>query len=245
MAASEQSRNKDARGFTLLEVLFALALMAIFMSAISQLSGTTALMASDIANLSNATQLVHSVVLDIEAEYEQEPFPTNDLEERDCELPDGFDRIFECTYDLRGLDVSSDNIMGAGEQAIESVTTSPLMSAICGSPGGGGPSLEPGQDPTAALSGMNVDSGRLGALVQLLNPEFMQMCGLNIAKLCQNTPMIASFIPTIIEHAAKVTRKLRVTIAWRDRGASRRELNIETFLTSLAEAEEDAGELGL
>lgn len=231
------------RGFTLLEVLFALALLAIMMFAVSSLTGTTNTLGADIANLTTATQVVHGVVMDIEQEFFDEPFSTNDVEGRDCKeyLPREMSR-FDCEYDLFGLDIGSDNIVNAGAQAVESVTGSPLMTAICGGGAGGEPpKLEPGQDPQAMLLEAGVsNAGAMGALAQLLDPAFGQLCGMNIAKMCQNTPLIASFIPTIIENAAKVTRKLVIRLSWAESGGASRELRIETFITSLAASEEEA-----
>ena len=52
-------------------------------------------------------------------------------------------------------------------------------------------------------------------------------------------PLIASFIPTIIEQAAQSTRKLRVRIAWDERGQANKTLEIETYITAVPEAEEE------
>jgi len=228
-------RHATPSGFTLLEVMVALAILAFLMTAISSTQGSSLLHGARVYNLSTATQLLDTVILDIEEEYRLDGFPDNSLEDRDCELPDGFDR-FTCSYDLVGLEMEADNINVMGSEATENVTQSPLMNALCaGGMGGGSPS----DDPANSLSAAGLDTAALGALSALLDPEFAQLCGINLSKMCMNIPLIASFIPTIIEQAAQSTRKLVVRIAWDERGQAQKTLVIETYITAVPEAEEE------
>jgi len=223
------------RGFTLLEVMVAMAILAFLMAAISATQSSSLLQGARVYNLSTATQLLDSVIFDIEEEYRLEGFPENSLEDRDCELPDGFDR-FTCDYDLVSLTMEADNISMMGASATENVTQSPIMSALCGGAMGEG---APSQDPLSALGQSGMDTAALGALSALLDPEFAQLCGINLGKMCMNIPLIASFIPTIIEQAAQSTRKLRIRIAWDESGQANKTLEIETYITAVPQAEEE------
>ncbi|MCB9727311.1 MAG: type II secretion system protein [Deltaproteobacteria bacterium] len=222
------------RAFTLLEVMIAMAILAFLMAAISSTQGSSLLQGARVYNLTTATQLLDSVVLDLEEEYRLEGFPENSLEERKCELPREF-RDFDCRFDLLALDVGADNIAALGEQATETVGGSPLIQTLCG--GGPAGSGLPNLNDVAGTGDANL-IGELGALKALLDPQFASLCGLNIQKMCQNMPLMASFLPTIIEQAARSTRKLRVRISWDERGNAEKVLEIETFIVSVPEAEE-------
>lgn len=223
------------RGFTLLEVMVALVLLAFLMTAVTSANITAQTLGARVYNVTTATQLVDGVVLDIEEEYRLEPWPENSLEERECDLPPGFEG-FECEYDLIGMEVGADNIGSMGEEAMNSINSSPLMASLCG----GGPSgIGPSDDPAAALQGLDMQTAALGALAALVDPNFMQMCGVNLGKMCQNVMAIGSFIPSIIEQAAQATRKLRVRLTWSEGGEADRTLEVETFLTSTPEAESE------
>ena len=165
MSGLFQSSRPQAsdRGFTLLEVMVALAILAFLMTAISATQGSSLLHGARVYNLSTATQLLDTVILDLEEEYRLEGFPENALEDRDCELPDGFDR-FSCAYDLVGLEMDADSINVMGSEATQNVTDSPLMNALCaGGMGGGSPS----QDPLSALGQSGQDTAAMGALSAL------------------------------------------------------------------------------
>ena len=167
------------RGFTLLEVMVAMAIMAFLMAAITTSQGASLLHGSRVFNLTTATQLADTVILDIEEEYRLDGFPDNTREGQSCKLPRGFDR-YDCEYDLFALDVGSDNVMSAAEQS-ESVMDSPLMSSICNQgPNGQGPS----GDPLATLGQNPGMQGAQGALAALLNPDYARLCGIDIGQMC-------------------------------------------------------------
>ncbi|MGM0576678.1 MAG: type IV pilus modification PilV family protein [Myxococcota bacterium] len=239
---------RSARGFTLLEVLVAMAILAVLMAAITSTQGSSLLHGARVYNLTTATQLLDGVVLDLEEEYRLEGFPENSLEGRECELPRDFD-LFRCEYDLVALDVGADNISSLGEAATETVTESPLMSVLCSGAAGAGGAQQAGSsddegedgqmDPQQALDQMGMQSAALGALRTLVDPQFAQLCNMNIAKMCQNMPMFASFIPTIIEQAARSTRKLRIRLSWAERGRAEKTIEVETFIVSVPEAEQE------
>jgi len=226
------------RGFTLLEVMVAMAIMAFMMASLMSLEGSSAINGARVYNLTTATELASAVALDLEEEFRTDGFPTNSVEGRSCDLPRGF-RHFDCEYDLLALDVGIDNVEGLGSEAIEAVTNSPIMAGLCGGGPGGMGAAGPAADAASLIQDMGVNTAALGALQALLDPDFAQICGVNLARMCQNIPMIASFIPKIIEQAANSTRKLQVRISWAEAGRASRTLEIETFLVSVPEAEDD------
>lgn len=226
---------RPQRGFTLLEVMVAMAILAMLMAAITQTQGSSLMHGARVFNLTTATQLIDGVVYELEEEYRLDGFPDNSLEERDCDLPRGFED-FDCEYDLLAMDVSADNINSMGEMATNLVNTSPVMAAICtGGPNGTGPAA----DPMGALAASGVQGPALGALSALVNPDFVQLCGANLSKMCQNIPLLAGFIPEIIKQAAMSTRKLVIRISWDERGDSRKTIEIETYITSVPAAENE------
>ena len=221
------------RGFTLLEVMVAMAIMAFLMAAITSSQGSSLLYGSRVFNLTTATQLADSVILDLEEEYRLDGFPDNSKEGEDCELPKGFDR-FDCEYDLFALDINSDNIISASEEA-GSVRESPLVASLCS---GGASGNDAVGDPLSALTQNPNMQGAQGALAALLNPQYAELCGMNIQKMCQNIPFLEGMIPEIIKQAAETTRKMVVRITWDERGNARKSLELETFITAAPQAEE-------
>tara|TARA_B100000530_G_scaffold322923_1_gene258336 strand:+ start:75 stop:755 length:681 start_codon:yes stop_codon:yes gene_type:complete len=221
------------RGFTLLEVMVAMAIMAFLMAAITSSQGSSLLYGARVFNLTTATQLADSVILDLEEEYRLDGFPDNSKEGEGCRLPKGFDR-FECEYDLFGLDINSDNIVSASEEA-GSVMESPLVSTLCS---GGASGNDATGDPLSALTQNPNMQGAQGALAALLNPQYAELCGMNITKMCQNIPFLEGMIPEIIKQAAETTRKLVVRITWDERGNARKSLELETFIIAAPQAEE-------
>ena len=222
-----------ARGFTLLEVMVAMAIMAFLMAAITSTQGSSLLYGARVFNLTTATQLADSVILDLEEEYRLDGFPDNTREGQDCKLPRGFDR-FDCEYDLFALDIGADNVVSASEEA-GSVMESPLVSTLCS---GGASGTDVAGDPLSSLTQNPNMQGAQGALAALLNPQYAELCGMNIAKMCQNIPFLESMIPEIIKQAAETTRRLVLRITWDERITARKALELETFITAMPEAEE-------
>jgi prepilin-type N-terminal cleavage/methylation domain-containing protein len=229
------------RGFTLLEVVISLAVLALVMAAVSALQSSSLLATAEVAKMTTATQLIHSVVLDVEEEYRLEPFSENSLEGRDCKLPHGFDE-FDCSYDLLALEIGSEDV--SAEQGLADFNTSPLIQGLCGGQPGFGGDGEDGEEGASAPAGADkvadvasLQTLGLGMLALLADPVVMELCQIRIDKLCMNVPLIGSFIPAILDQAAASTRKLKVRVSWSERGGAERTLEIETFLVSVPAAE--------
>lgn len=232
--------NRPARrgGFSLVEVMVAMGLLASLMVGVAASQGDAMYRAVEVMNLTNATQVVEGVVLNIEEEYRTDGFPTNQVEDRDCGefLPRGFD-AFECRYDLLMLEVNADNMASLGAEAMEKVNSSSLMNTFCGQEGGAAAA-----NIAAVCAQLSAQGGvglpiELAAFAPLCDPGLSQICGVSLDKMCQNTSLITSFIPMIVEQAAAATRKLVVRVSWGDEGLVINNFSIETFITAVPEAE--------
>ncbi|MFT7579000.1 MAG: prepilin-type N-terminal cleavage/methylation domain-containing protein [Myxococcota bacterium] len=238
--AADQKR----RGFTLLEVMLALGILASFMAALETSMGNAVADTIWVMDVSDATQMLEPVVLEIEETYRLDGFPTNDPESKDCAefLPDHVRKRateLECSYDLLNMDVSTDNIGALGSEANDAVNAAGPIQAMCS----GGPSGSGAVDPSVALANLTADGTSLQdpgliAFAQILDPRYQAICGFKPEKMCQNTALIASFIPMIIEQAARSTRKLVLRLKWGERMDE--SLEIETFITAVPEAEEES-----
>lgn len=231
------------RGFTLLETMIALIILAFVMGAVVEVQSTTITHSARVYNVTTATQLLQGVVLDVEEIYRLEGFSQSQPEQlgETCELPDGFDR-FSCEYDVLGLDMEGPLADEMGSEMSTKVLDSPLMETLFG---GGSDGTGTAFDPAAAVGSIAGNSESIGALQSLLNPEMQALCGVNLARMKQNIEMIAGFIPEIIKNAAASTRKLRIRITWHEPGVGETVLEAETFLTSTAKGESEGEALGL
>ena len=229
------------RGFSLVEVMAAMALLAFIMVGVASNSGDSIARSVQVMDLTTAVQLIETVVMDVEEQYRLEGFQKTagqiEKEKEKCEVPRGFEQ-FRCEYDLYKIDIDGDNVSARGDEANENVNASPLMKAFCA----GGPEGGQAVDPATAVANLTAQGQSLptalAALQALLDPGFTQICGINIERMCQNTQMITSFIPDMIKQAAASTRKLVVRISWEDDRTPDHTLQIETYITAVPEAEE-------
>ncbi|MDP6945227.1 MAG: hypothetical protein QF464_13850, partial [Myxococcota bacterium] len=79
-------------------------------------------------------------------------------------------------------------------------------------------------DPLSVLGQNPSMQGGEGALAALLNPQYAELCGMNVQKMCQNIPFLEGMIPEIIKQAAETTRRLVVRISWDERSNARKAL---------------------
>ena len=146
------SRGKFQRGFTLLEVMVALAILAMSLAAITFANNTSMLQLAATNRMIEASFLLEGVVEDIQAYYESKGFPTNSLEDRECELPADMADDFECRYDLEAIELTPDAVTALAQAGTES-----LMSALQGQggmPGAGPPGM--GNVPGAGANPLNM-----------------------------------------------------------------------------------------
>ncbi len=131
------SRGKHPKAFTLLEVMVALAILAMSLAAITFANNTSMLQLAATNRMIEASFLLEGVVEDIQAYYESKGFPTNSLEDRECELPPDMADDFECRYDLEAIELTPDAVTALAQAGTES-----LMGALQGQggmPGAGMP----------------------------------------------------------------------------------------------------------
>jgi len=222
--STRRGRATGVRGFTLLEVMVAMTILAMGIGVISYANSAAMTQISRVTRMTTASFLMESVVNDIQAYYVKEGFPSNDLEGRGCELPNEFSDVFECSYDLLAMDLEPSQMQELMNVGMEAFT-------------GGMGSLAGGEEGAAAgISGMDV--GRMAALAPLFGPmggEIMSLCDINLSQLMMGITMLSSYMPQIIDQVAQRTRKLTVTLSWRDGPRGQRDFTIETFIVSLPE----------
>ncbi|PKN55925.1 MAG: hypothetical protein CVU56_18815 [Deltaproteobacteria bacterium HGW-Deltaproteobacteria-14] len=231
-------RSYQRRGFSLIEVMVAMGLLASLIVGVAASQGDAMYRAVEVMNLTRATQVIEGVVMNIEEEYRTDGFPTNQVEARDCGdmLPRGFE-VFDCEYDLLMLEVSGDAVQAMGADAMEKVNSSALMNTFCGPDGAAAAANIAGVCQQLQVQGGVGLPIELAAFAPLCDPGLSEICGVRLDKMCQNTSLITSFIPMIIEQAASSTRKLKVRISWGDEGMVANDFEIETFITAVPEAE--------
>ena len=226
-----------AAGFTLLEVLIALMILALALSAISYSNGIAMSQVARVTRMTTAAYLMEGVVNDIHAYYVRQGFPANDLEGRPCELPRDFQDVFECRYDLYQMklepEVVQALISGGIEQFLGGGAERPADRTAPSAPAAASPSPAPGQP----------DLSQLAVLAPLFGPDgekLIQLCNVNLGGILMGMTALVQYLPVIIEQVARQTRKLTVHLTWNDGPRGQREFKVETFVVSLPEEEVQA-----
>lgn len=223
------------RGFSLLEVLVATAILAIVFTYVSGSFIQGGMLLSQSPRLTQASLLLRGAILDVEEEYRQDGFPSNDVTSRRCELPRDTDEQFECDYDLEKLDLDTGQL---GEMAAKA------LEQIMGQAGDKGSLLQ----AFGVLSFLFVAGDiPISPLCPATANQFLTMCYQNPAMALQsierNIMGMVNFFPTIISQAAEQTRKLRIRIRHKAFGEEPI-LEIETFIISIPEEVEALGKEG-
>lgn len=209
------------RGFSLLEVLIALAVLAVVFAAVSGVVTSAGYLMVKAPRFSQAAFMIKGVVLDLEEEYRQDGFPENDLSGRRCELPDHIADGWSCTYDLEKLDIEQQELSEMANQILEQLR---------GQVGDQGSLLQ----TFAVLQWLFIKGDvPISPLCPATPTQFLTMCNIKLAAIEQNIMGMVYFFPTIIKQAADQTRKLRVTITHKTESVP--VLVAETFIISVPE----------
>lgn len=253
-------RSADARGFTLLEILIAMAILAFALAVISSSASSSAVYGRRVYSSSTASMLLRGVLLDIEEEYRKDGFPSNDITGRECKLPKAYARQFRCEFDLVGLNLDdaaiadltsgAQDMLGAAQEQLQNSGAMDKLSAPRDDSAEGRKALDDlgTAAQNAASAGLDLTSmARSGDMMQLIQTILMSgEQGLNLLSLCDINLsvlqmsmglMIAELLPRILKRATDRTRKVRVRLSWRDIEGEDASLQVETFTTAVSEEE--------
>ena len=256
-----QRRRRGESGFTLLEILIAMSILAFALAVISASASSSAIYGKRVYSSTTAALLLRGIVLDIEEEYRKDGFPTNDIEGRECELPKAYSKHFECEFDLVGLDLdeasigdltsSAQDVLGSAQEQLQS---SGAMDKLESARGGGQAEGRAALDDlgSAAKNAQAADldltsMAKSGDMMQLIQTILMSgdqglnllgLCDINLSVLQMSMGlMIAELLPRILKRATDRTRKVRVRLRWRDAEGDDSMMQIETFTTAVSEEE--------
>ena len=210
------------RGFTLLEVLIALACLAVIYASVSGIITTSGYLMYKAPRFSQAALMLRGVILDLEEHYNLEGFPSNDVSRKRCELPDHAGDGWECRYDLEQMDIENNDL---SQMAAE------LMESLYGQVGDQGNILQLFPVLAFLFATPELIISPLTCPVQ--NQQVLKLCAVDLGKLAQNIGGTIMMFPMFIAEAAKQTRKLRVTIT--HKSESEPIVVVETFIISVPE----------
>ncbi|MBM4386751.1 MAG: prepilin-type N-terminal cleavage/methylation domain-containing protein [Deltaproteobacteria bacterium] len=217
------------RGFSLLEVMIAMAILAVALAAIASSNSLSIIYGARVNRLTTASLLMEGVVNDIEDYYRRKGFPSNNLEGKLCDVPKKFERNYECRYDLKGVKITPDMVQAIVQESMNNILSGAAWEDL-GS-----------QDKDGnKASGTGLDPSKIAMLAPLFGPqgeELIVMCNINISALITGITGLVSYMPQIIDEIGRQTRKLAVTLSWKEGPAERKELKIETFIVSIPEEE--------
>lgn len=220
---------KDNKGFTLLEVMIALMILAMALAVITTGNSTAINHVARVTRMTTASFLLEGVVNDIHAYYQRKGFPSNTIEDRECELPRDFSDTFQCRFDLKAINLTPDQVQTLVQQGMDVLSGVQTETAKAGVQEGSG--------------GVSPDLTQLAMLAPLFGPEgeqLINMCQINIGALIMGLNALVQYMPTIIEQVAKRTRQLNVRLSWKEGPRLNRKIEITTFIVSLPEEEVQA-----
>jgi prepilin-type N-terminal cleavage/methylation domain-containing protein len=256
--------RKPGRGFTLLEVLIAMAVLAFALTIITAGSSSSALYSKRIYRSTVAALLLRGTMLDVEEKYRKDGFPTNDVSGKDCDLPKAYAKQFKCKYDLVGLNLDDGAISGMTQEAQtvlakaqETMAASGAMDKLMA---GGDGSADPNkkvQDLAGAakgaaeagldLNGLAKGGGDMMSLLGVIlmsgdqGMNLLNLCDINISVLQMSMGiMVGELLPRILKRASDRTRKVVLHLTWKDEEGEKRALDIETFTTAVSQEEAQA-----
>ncbi len=231
-----------------------MAILAIAFVAIGGADSAAILHGSRYHGVTTAAMLMRGAVMDIEAEYQEEGFPSNTLINRRCELPRPFNRRFSCSFDLERLEMDPAEMQTLVEQGVESFMghgesqDQPDDNRRREQPdddSGLGRDLDPsrlagtpGAESLQQLDLETFDATQLMFLAPLLGPEghvLLDLCNVNFDAMLQRFMGMATFFPIIVQQASDRTRKLTVRLSWDYGPRMEREFAVSTFIVGLPE----------
>ncbi len=252
--------RRGQAGFTLLEILIAMAILAFALAVITASASSSAVYGKRVYSSTTAALLLRGVLLDIEEEYRKDGFPTNDIEGRECELPKAYAKHFRCEFDLIGLNLdegmitdltsSAQDVLSGAQETLQSSGAMDKLTAATSGEAEGRKALDDlgNSAKNAEAAGLDLTSmAKSGDMMQLITTILMSGAqGLNLLGLCDINLsvlqmsmglMIAELLPRILKRATDRTRKVRLRLAWRDAEGEDAKLEIETFTTAVSEEE--------
>lgn len=220
------TRARARRGFTLLEVMISLAILAVALVALSDLNGTAVQMHAYARRATAATFLLRSKMLDLEEQLHKDGFSDFDDEKHGTFEDDGAPE-----YTWRA-EIIKPNIK---------LDASQLLSML-GVDGKGG------KNGSTSSSSSGAPSGPLGALGGLAGGLFGGAAGaggagagLGLAAMGPMAAMVQGQATQLIETLKKSVREVRLTITWRD-GKDERSISASQQLVILPESVGKAGQ---
>lgn len=252
--------HRARAGFSLLEVMVAMALLAFALSIITAGASSSAMYSKRVYRSTVAALLLRGTLLDVEQEYRKDGFPTNDVMGKDCELPKVYAKQFKCKYDVLGLQLDDGSIadMTANAQTLLATAQETLAQSGALDKLSGGDNGAPKKTADlgsaaqgAAQAGLDLGSlskgGDMMALLQVIllsgdqGMNLLALCDINLSVLQMSMGlMIGELLPRILKRASDRTRKIVVHLQWKDEEGEQRQLEIETFTTAVSEEEAQA-----
>lgn len=229
--------QRGEAGFSLLEMMVAIAVLAVAMTAIMSAQQASMNATIMIKRGQTAAMLVRGLVYDIEEEYRVEGFPENSIEDRDCEVPDDFDKIYECRYSLERFDLEPEQMQALVDQSFGGLMgDGGLGNVQSGDRSGLSNTMEGLVTGQSNMGGMDLSG--LAFLLPFLGPEgeaLMSLCNINIGAMMMSFMGVQSFLPMVLQEVSNRTRKLTVVLTWSEGPYGERDFSITTYITSLPE----------
>ena len=214
----------NVKGFTLLEVMISLAILAVSLVAIGNLNGGAVAMHAYGRRATEATLLLRGKMLDVEDELQKKGF-SDFNDEQHGTFDDEGSPDYSWSAEILKPDVQLDpaqllNLLGVGGK---------------GSAGGSGPQSGAGGIGAAASALASSLGGAQGALQGLQGGGAASLLGGPLGGVLQGQAK------TFIETLKKSVREVRLTVSWQD-GKTRQEVAASQIIVILPETVGTAGQ---
>jgi len=232
--SAHQHMRKSPHGLSLMEVMVAVAILAVMMSVVMGIFVQGGMLMAKQPKEFQASLLVRGAVLDIEEEYRIDGFPENEIEEGlDCpNMPsEAEDLGYECKYDLEKLDFDVTELHEMAQSTMQW-----LEEQV----GGEGQLIMAFQ-----VLGFLAVQGEvpISPLCPATPSQFLGMCNLNLDRIVSNIKQMVTFFPQVIMQAADRTRKVRVRITHEDDKEPL--IEVETYIVSVPKSAQMLQQEGL